>query len=408
MATVIYDQPERYSLAYNDNPYVIRAVPANPELRYKVSVVTPALDLVSSMLVYNRQGVSSGGSVTTDRTYFDPSRILQTQITTPIAIPEANHDVLFDCPSMSFDYVVTILEQEKVNGVYVDGNLNILDVKTVWNGGLNKIDWLDFDYTDFDMVDGASSPRFLTNAPTTQYINSDQSAFLYFLSSTQDVAKVNLVSYDSTGSLVQIGSINVAPTGDISRIAVGTYDIENSDSSNWATGSPATFLNGAAYYTVAVSTTTSSEIFTFRINDRCSKYTPVRLHWLNRLGGFDSFNFSMKSMNSTDIDRRSYLSQEHTFTGTRWSYDKASRGTTDYHVGTQKKLTINTPYLTEAESIWMEDFATSPEVYMEVNNELIAMSGKPKMIDEKTSLNDKLMQYTFELEYSLNDMRQRG
>jgi len=39
---------------------------------------------------------------------------------------------------------------------------------------------------------------------------------------------------------------------------------------------------------------------------------------------------------------------------------------------------------------------------------LIAMSGMAKTINKQTSLNDKLMQYTFELNYSLNDMRQRG
>ena len=85
-----------------------------------------------------------------------------------------------------------------------------------------------------------------------------------------------------------------------------------------------------------------------------------------------------------------------------------SRGVTDYHVMTQDKLTVNTPFLTEAESVWMNDFASSPVVYQEVNNELIAMSGKPKMIAKQTSLNDKLMQYTFELDYSLTNNRQRG
>jgi hypothetical protein len=36
------------------------------------------------------------------------------------------------------------------------------------------------------------------------------------------------------------------------------------------------------------------------------------------------------------------------------------------------------------------------------------MSGKAKKIGTQTSLNDKLMQYTFELEYALSNNRQRG
>lgn len=409
MATILYDQPERYGLAYNDNPYVIRSTDYTPTQRWKVSIIDPALNNIATMLVYPRQGVTSNGVVTENRTYVDPSRILQSQIGSCIAIPSANHASYVDCSSMGVDYAMTFLEQDKVNGVYVDGDLLITDIKTVWNGGVEKLDWLDFDYTDFQMENGAiTNKRFLTNAPSTQYINDNQSAFLYFLNPNQEVIKLNLVSYDSGGGLVQIGSIDITPSTDFSYVPVGTYDIQNSDSSNWTIGSPATFLNSAAYYTVAVATNASSEVFTFRINERCSKYEPIRLHWLNRLGGYDSFNFSLKSMESTDIDRSSYLSQEHNFTGTRWEYTKASRGTTDYHVGTKKKLTVNTPYLNEAESIWMEDFATSPIVYQESGNELIAMSGKPKLINKQTSLNDKLMQYEFELEYSLTDMRQRG
>ena len=56
----------------------------------------------------------------------------------------------------------------------------------------------------------------------------------------------------------------------------------------------------------------------------------------------------------------------------------------------------------------MEDLFTSPVVYRELNNELISMNITGKSIVKKTSLNDKLMQYTFDLNYSLENRRQRG
>ena len=227
------------------------------------------------------------------------------------------------------------------------------------------------------------------------------------MASDLSINSVNVNSYDSSGSLLQSGIINITQTDKYNRIAIGTYDIVNSDASTWSLGNPATFLNGASYYTAQI-VSINADVFTFYVDQKCSKYEPIRLHWLNRLGGFDSFNFNLKSMEETDIKRSSYLQEHHRFTGTEWKYDSMSRGTTDYHVMTQDKLTVNTPFLTEAESVWMNDFATSPVIYQEVNNQLIAMSGKPKMIAKQTSLNDKLMQYTFELDYSLNDMRQRG
>ena len=56
----------------------------------------------------------------------------------------------------------------------------------------------------------------------------------------------------------------------------------------------------------------------------------------------------------------------------------------------------------------MEDLITSPSAYIEENNELIAVNVDGKRIKKKSSLNDKLMQYTFELSYSIKNRRQRG
>jgi hypothetical protein len=152
----------------------------------------------------------------------------------------------------------------------------------------------------------------------------------------------------------------------------------------------------------------TSEKVTFNINQTCSKYTPVRVHWLNRLGGYDAFNFYMKSIHQTDIKKDKYDQQHHDWTGFAYKYSKSSRGTTDYNVALSKKLTVNTDYLSESESEWMEDLITSPSLYIEENNELIAVNLDSRRIQRKTSLNDKLMQYTFELSYSLKNRRQRG
>jgi hypothetical protein len=116
----------------------------------------------------------------------------------------------------------------------------------------------------------------------------------------------------------------------------------------------------------------------------------------------------MKSVHTTDIKKDKYDQQHHDWTGNAYTYDKKNRGTTDYNVALNKKVTINTDYLTEDESTWLEDLATSPDVYIEENNELIAVNLDSRRIQRKTSLNDKLMQYTFELNYSIKNRRQRG
>jgi len=328
---------------------------------------------------------------------------------------------------MHKEYYLAIQEEEKdASGVYQNGDLFISKVKSVWNGVRNEIEWLDFDYTDYIINNTPSvTKKFLTDSPRTIRIDSDQSYHLYFIANERFGAyQYNIKAYsgyNATGSLLADGivsnNIAVADSWDkiYFRIPVGTHDIGNIDPSLYTDslfGSvPSTALNGAASYTIHLEDNTNqqtSEAFTFNVNQVCSKYDSVRLHWLNRLGGYDAHNFNMKSQETTDIKRDKFDQQHHDWTGNAYTYDKQARGTTDYNVALNKKVSINTDYLTEDESVWMEDLATSPSVYLEENNELIAVNIDPRRIQRKTSLNDKLMQYTFEISYSIKNRRQRG
>lgn len=412
MSVILQSQPEAYGLAYNDNPYVFFSTNYTPTQRFKVSILPSTWPLepqLSDVRVYPRVAVTSGGTIQENKAFYDPSRILQTQIGEQISIPSSNHLGAFDADNIHTEYVLFIQEEDKVGGVYVAGASIITDLKSVWNGAIKKIDWArGFDYLAFDNINGTTNRRFLTPFQGDRYIDSNQSAFLYFLSSDNSVSRCNVASYDSNGVAVASGYFDVSTTNKYGYVAVGTYDLENSSSSIWTDSTPSAIIDGASYYDVWLSNGNTQEVTRFYINAKCSKYEPIRLHWLNPLGGFDVMNFNMKSEEETDINRSTYLQEEHTFTGTNWQYDTRSRGTTDYHITTQDKLTVNTDYLTEAESVWMADFAASPVIYQEVNNQLIAMSGKPKMISKQTSLNDKLMQYTFKLDYSLMNNKQRG
>jgi len=413
MGILVHSQPSAYGLAHNDNPYVFRSTNYTTTQRFKVMVLPstyPTDPAISTARVYPRQGIDVNGVVTSDRAYYDPSRILQTQVGSDIAIPAANHAGIFNATNMHTEYGLFLQEEDLVGGVYVGGASFSVNVKSVWNGVRNEIDWLDFDYTDYNT--SVVGKKFLSDAPATRYIDSDQSAFLHFLSVGAASGKgVAIASYDSDGVQVSTGVIDGASmiNNEYCYVACGTYDIENSDPSAWTSGNPATILVGAASYTVQLRVSSIlSEIITFNIDQKCSKYTPVRLHWLNRLGGYDAFNFNLKSEEESKVTRNSYVSQPHTFSGTSWDYTKASRGRTEYNVETQEMLTINTDFLTESESTWMNDLFTSPIIYQELNNELIAVNIDGRGIKKQTSLNDKLMQYTFDLEYSLRNKRQRG
>jgi len=155
MGILIHNTPSFYSLAGNDNAYVFRSTNFTPTQRFKVSVVPvdfPISPEIAVVRVSPRQGIDVNGVVTTDRAYYDPSRILQSLIGTDIAIPSVNHVGVFACPNTHTEYSLIVQEEDVVNGAYVGGASFTVSERSVWNGIRNEIDWLDFDYTDYDMT----------------------------------------------------------------------------------------------------------------------------------------------------------------------------------------------------------------------------------------------------------------
>jgi len=421
-------EPEEFGLAYNDNAYVIKTTNYTPTVRFKVSILPetyPVEPVVGIVRVYPTRA-EDGGTVYLDRAFFDPSRFLQSYVEGYTNIEGASHNGFFTNNKTHKEYLLFIQEEEKdANGVYVGGDLIFTNLKSVWNGVRNEIEWLDFDYTNYTINTFSTTKKFLTDSPRTIKIDSAQSHQLSFIVNERYGAnQYNIKAYsgyNATGSLIADGVVtnNIAANQDWSsryfRIPVGTYDIGNIDPSLYTDSllgtTPSTALTGAASYTIHLEDNTNaqtSEKVTFNINQTCTKYNEVRVHFLNRLGGYDAFNFYMKSIHTTDIKKDKYDQQHHDWTGWSYDYSKKSRGATDYNVSLNKKLTVNTDYLTEEESLWMEDLITSPNAYIEESNELIAVNLDARKIQRKTSLNDKLMQYTFELSYSIKNRRQRG
>ena len=424
MAILIYDQPEAYQLAYNDNVYVFRAAISTDTKRFKVSVVpNGSLTPIATIRVYPTPATNGA----TNRAFVDVSRILQSKLGHDVSIPEAGHLGFIPNTDSHYEYAL-LIQEEDVNsqGVYeVQGSTYIGSIKSVWNGVQNNIDWLDFTPSDYLMDTGVGTHKWLTDGPTsTEYrdINTGQSASLYFIGTEDNAPQgyylTTYSEYNAQGTQLSnilvsnpyAAAMSAGYTKRFLRVPVGTSDIPLTNPSQYSSGSPTTVLNNVKSYSIKMWDTSFpiSEAVTFNIDRNCSKFTPVRLHWMNRLGGFDSFNFDLKSEESTKVDRKQYDQQAHTFTGFGWSYDKADRGRTQYDTQLTKRLKVNTNYLNETESVWMESLFTSPEVYQELGNELIAVSIDGRSIKKQTSLNEKLMQYSFDLEYSIKNMRQRG
>ena len=91
------------------------------------------------------------------------------------------------------------------------------------------------------------------------------------------------------------------------------------------------------------------------------------------------------------------------FNGSKWSYNNTMRGSKTRQVTAVLKETLNTDWINEADANLLEKLIMSTDVYIVENADITYT--EPVMITDtsfvkKTVANDKLIQYTIQIEYA--------
>jgi hypothetical protein len=116
---------------------------------------------------------------------------------------------------------------------------------------------------------------------------------------------------------------------------------------------------GTHTITLANNSNAPVKIITIEIVAKCSKFDTIRLHWLNNLGGWDSYNFTKQSLKSMDIDRKQFKKMQSI------NYSKSDRLKTNYNTTITDKLQINSDWISDEMADWFQGLLTSPIVYLE-------------------------------------------
>ena len=132
------------------------------------------------------------------------------------------------------------------------------------------------------------------------------------------------------------------------------------------------------------------------------KYPNVRIKWKNRYGGFDWYNFNMVNRESFSVNRSQYQPQLGSWTGTSLGYEGYDSSTLNYLVDANQALQVNTNFLPESYNDIFKELLVSDEIYWvydEENSLVRPITINTSNITFKTSVVDKLIQYTFDFSY---------
>ena len=300
---------------------------------------------------------------------------------------------------------------------------------------------LDLSGMDRNFIMNDTTAKFLTNAPTTQYIKeTDYMTMPFFSQYDEDFVvgaggsypSINLITYlfyNSSSVLIQttnksISSSNGGHAGNMgdSNNRMQFAGCGPANINGGGTGIPATW----SYYTAQAfandsgsSSTAVSTLYTFYKQDDDCRYPTIRLTWLNKFGGWDYYNFQKKSINTFTAERTTYTQIKGEWNKSKYEHHGYRGGKKSFVNNITQNITLNTDYITEDEAIWLEELFISTDVYIikpqqtDYNNEgyinkyvePITLSTEEHI--RKTKVNDKLIQYTFDIIKTKNRKTQR-
>jgi len=241
-----------------------------------------------------------------------------------------------------------------------------------FNAALRHDVFFSYDYLNYNVSRANLNLQvdFLTSWPRARkyFCGLTEKIFLGFLTDRKNSIEIEYILYDATNTIIT--SYIYAP---------GAFNFEDI---NVLDASPATIIinttitaldfAAAAYYTVRAYDTGigvnpgTTESFEIHIDNECHQYETRRLHWLNKLGVWDSFTFTLVSTESTSLEGVTYEREKGVWDGNLYKYPLYQGEITTYSKRAEDTMILNSDWIYEEVQQWLvRECYESPNVYLE-------------------------------------------
>lgn len=401
MAITITDTPQTITPAYNENMFVATSTNvAQTNFRYKCELQDDTLTTFATVEVFPDAN---------NYMLFDAHRIVESYVTSNPTLTDMTE--LSMCANSYKYYRLKVTE--RYGSTLSDGASGVTTGIYAFNAAMKWKDFTGYNFDDYFIKTG--TVQFLTNCPDNQTIYPNEDAFLHFGVQSNLLAKyARIRTYTASGSLAQTILItnnywNIAlndaghfmrmPAGwnlnSITTLASGTQPIIHSSIASWVID-----------IVQSDGTTALTETKTFTAQDECTIYDSYRIHFLNSLGGFDSFTFNRRSTSNNKIDRKTFEPVYGSIVAGEWSYSQTEQRKKDFYIEEEETIKLNSDWITQEQSTWLYELVTSPEIYVEQGGSIYSAHIKTSEYMKRTHPSDKIFNLEMEIELGKN-IRQR-
>jgi len=132
------------------------------------------------------------------------------------------------------------------------------------------------------------------------------------------------------------------------------------------------------------------------------KYKQYNLHFLNRLGGWDTMKFALVNKRSTEVQRASYRRNDWQLSGNTMTnidaYNKYNETTLNYAIQHKDKFHLVSDWVTERDYEWLAQLFASTITYMEVQGAYFPVTISSSNYEYKLETSDKLFNFEIDIE----------
>ena len=312
----------------------------------------------------------------------------------------------------------------------------------VFNGSLPQYrrdveNFYDWQATDYYKLYTQNSPaprrffrRFLTHQPShnvndknnlTCQITDEGYLYLLYDHSGNPFDRYKIITFDSSGSTLSTAVVQ-KPTGLTDhhlKLAAYPSTINDIASSELLSGSQPIITSTATSYSIQLfnNTTEESIVMCYNIDTEC-RYQTRRIEFLNSLGGFDYFNFTQVSRHSEQIERKFFKQNADDLTASgSINYDISNREKVQYYTKSMPSLKLVSNWISYEKFNWLLEMIESPEIYLidtytndntlETFNRRVPIKNIKENWEEKRSDTDQLFNLEINLEFGMDNYRQR-
>jgi hypothetical protein len=350
---------------------------------------------------------------------FDFRGILKNFISSNIPT-EITGTFFYDCTNSYNNFTIKFGEQYGVSSAVTNYPNLETQTGTVFNGSLERDLYVDQTNPVSNYILQSLSKKFLTSAPRTAHpdfgmtIGDNDTYSLYFMQTVATAYNAVINTYTAAGVLIQTVKFGT-PYGLGSKIQYlncGTYELSNLTGAELrfsaSVGLPVISAT-TAYYTVHVEDSGNNQLieaFRFYIKDNCSNGTTYRLCWLNKWGAYDQYTFSLDSIKKSTYKKDVMMKTDGQWSGGDIIYNSFDRNKAQYNTMATDTITVKSEWLTDEYSVWLEELASSPDVYYSDNaGNYYSIVIKDAEYSLKKTATDKL--FNLELSFELNYNRYR-